>query len=411
MDSVEVPSDKLGLSIWGPFQYIAIATGQVIPIAPKDVKSIKALFHMIPNVFVSVVLLANVIYTFVRLDNKGLSVNWMYSNSLSFIAIHAFVASLSLMGMKFRNYFDNVEQMLRKATKNELTITKKRRWPVMVFRIIYSLIIIASMAFYCAETFLLFDVTVVLPRKLNVSHDDIQAFRESMFGWQPLFVIDTIIMIYGAVLSAVALMIYLCANNATCLEYIQFNKNLKECIDDRSILKVPVIESFESQMIDFMSLMKFLTFNARGVLIVSFLIGVMLHFFSSFAVRAFKEYLMWGNVTFSLWIIVSLIFVVSSTYPFAQFYFLMKETQDMLQLDHEIFSPTTDDDVKVIAKNMISRLNTFDYGVTNIISPVSANRIRDALLTGLTIVVGCFIQSSYVPPFLIQVAQYRESRG
>uniref|UniRef100_A0AC34R7H5 Uncharacterized protein n=1 Tax=Panagrolaimus sp. JU765 TaxID=591449 RepID=A0AC34R7H5_9BILA len=280
---------------------------------------------MIPNVFVSVVLLANVIYTFVRLDNKGLSVNWMYSNSLSFIAIHAFVASLSLMGMKFRNYFDNVEQMLRKATKNELTITKKRRWPVFIFRIIISLIIVVSMAFYCAETFLLFDVTVKLPRKLNVSHDDIQVFRESMFGWQPLFVIDTIIKIYGAVLSAVALMIYLCANNATCLEYTQFNKNVKQCIDDRSIL--------------------------------------------------------------------------------------MKETQDMLQLDHEIFSPTTDDDVKVIAKNMISRLNTFDYGVTNIISPVSANRIRDALLTGLTIVVGCFIQSSYVPPFLIQIAQYRESRG
>ena len=121
LDGSTVSDRELRKAIWGPFYYIAQATGLVLYISPEDMKTKRALFHLIPNALASLILFANSIYCIVRLSNVPFSINWVYSNSLLFLSIHGFVSSMVMMGFKYSNYFSNIATLLRKATRNNVS--------------------------------------------------------------------------------------------------------------------------------------------------------------------------------------------------------------------------------------------------------------------------------------------------
>ena len=57
-----------------------------------------------------------------------------------------------------------------------------------------------------------------------------------MFGRQSLFAIDIAIKTYAMISSIVCLFTYTCANAASCDQLSEFNTQLKNKIDDKSIL-------------------------------------------------------------------------------------------------------------------------------------------------------------------------------
>ena len=119
-----VSDNTLRASIWGPFYYLAQATGLILYISPEEIKTIKGLLHLIPNFTATLILLANVVYCFVRMSNVSFSINWVYSNALLLLSLHGTVSSLVMMGFKYNNYISTVITMLRKATRNDVSVTK-----------------------------------------------------------------------------------------------------------------------------------------------------------------------------------------------------------------------------------------------------------------------------------------------
>lgn len=87
--------------------------------------------------------------------------------------------------------------------------------------------------------------------------------------------------------------------------------------------KLEVMKTLESQLTDFLSLIKFATENARGTITISFMSGGMILISSLYAVRAFDEYLSIGKFTFGVWIIVSIFFLFYSTERVESFHTLV----------------------------------------------------------------------------------------
>ena len=82
---------------------------------------------------------------------------------------------------------------------------------------------------------------------------------------------------------------------------------------ERIFQKFEVIQVLETQLTDFLGLIKFVTDNARGAITISFISGSMIFISSMYAVKAFDEYLSVGKLTFGVWMIVSLFLLFYST--------------------------------------------------------------------------------------------------
>lgn len=130
-----------------------------------------------------------------------------------------------------------------------------------------------------------------------------------MFGKQNLFFLDGIIIVIGAFLGANALVVYLHANRAICKEYKKFNDKLKDHIKDGSILvsnvlvlvlKVknccfmniffqqrPVMKSFESQLIDYISTARFINNTASFLMDVTFMAGLFIQICAQFSLKGY----------------------------------------------------------------------------------------------------------------------------
>ncbi|KAE9552547.1 hypothetical protein FO519_004244 [Halicephalobus sp. NKZ332] len=390
---------ELRKAIWGPFYYITQMTGLVLHIAPEDIKSKKGLLHLIPNVLATLILLANGIYCLIRMSNIPFSINWAYSNSLFFFALHGFVSSLVMMGYKYKNYFSNVGSLLRKAARNNFENRLVSR-PRRILGLFSFTTMIVSMGLYCADTYVMYPITVTLPEQWNVSTNDTQFFRKSMFGYQPLFCLDTVIKVYSMMVSASCLFIYACANGASCTELNHFNTQLKEKITDKSILKLEIMEIFETQLTDFLVLIKFITENAVGVISISFVAGLMVNILSYYALRAFQDYLLFGQLTFYFWVATSTIFLIFACLKVGDFYSLLRETNDLLNLSHEIQKEAPDDRIRQIVRDMIERINTVDYASKNIFSVKSGMTLFHFLMLGIPFVMEFFVRVRYVPEFL-----------
>ncbi|KAE9552549.1 hypothetical protein FO519_004246 [Halicephalobus sp. NKZ332] len=404
-DGSKVSDIELRRAIWGPFYYIAQMTGLILHTTPEDMKTRKGLLHLIPNVLATVILLANAVYTVVMMNGKSFSINWSYSISLMFFAINGTVSSLVMMGYKFDNYFSNVVTLLRNATRNNFSITS---FPPgikfkFIMRTIWFTVVVISMPIYCVDNFVLYSKTVEVTEPENVSNTDLQYFRRSMFGYQPLFCLDTIIKIYSILVSASCLLIYNCANGACCSEFSQFNVHLKEKITDKSIMKVEVVEALESQLTDFLKLIKYITESAVGSITIGFISGVMILITSMYAMRAFQEYLFFGIVTIGFWIATSVIFLFYSTWRVGSFHQLMMETNDFLNLSHEIQKEIQDEKIKQIFRDMIYRINNFNYGSKNMFSVRSGTALFNLLILIIPFVSDFLVGVKYVPEFIISM--------
>ena len=172
-----------------------------------------------------------------------------------------------------------------------------------------------------------------------------------MFGNQDLFVLDIIIKIYSIIVSACTLLIYIYANFVCCTEFTHFNCQLRSIISSKAITastvrmrnikmnyfqNIKIAEVLETQLTDFLILIKFITDIAIGIIAVSFVSGIIIHLCSLYALRAFTTYLFIGRATFALWTATSILFLVCSTLRFGDFYNLVSLYSEL----HNIFSMT-----------------------------------------------------------------------
>ncbi|KAE9555133.1 hypothetical protein FO519_001628 [Halicephalobus sp. NKZ332] len=308
-----------------------------------------------------------------------------------------------MMGYKYNNYFENVTTYLRKSSRSRIEITSKNgiKHIMMFVRLV---VMIGSMVVYAADTYLQYSKTVEV-KGYNITDNDRQNFRKSMFGYQSLFAIDVVIKIYAMIVSSMCLFIYTCANTASCEQLTEFNKQLKDKIADKSIMKLEIIRTLESQLTDFLTLIKFVTENARGIIVISFVSGVMTFVSSMYAVKAFDEYLSIGKFTFGLWIGVAVFFLIYSTEEVGVFHVSLRETSDLLNLSHEVQKEVLDKDIQKIVKDMINRINTFDYGSKNMFPVSSGMALFNTLVLLIPFVIDFFVRLKYVPPFLISTTE------
>ena len=109
-------------AIWGHFFFLSYATFQVIPLKDKNASGTKVLLHYLPNIISALILLARLIYMFIRMIGApSLTESWAYSNCLFFFALHGFVACLLLALFKSQDYFETTVKLLRVATRDTVS--------------------------------------------------------------------------------------------------------------------------------------------------------------------------------------------------------------------------------------------------------------------------------------------------
>ena len=80
------------------------------------------------------------------------------------------------------------------------------------------------------------------------------------------------------------------------------------------------MEVFDSQLTDFLTLIKYITQSAVGSITIGFISGIMILICSMYAVRAFQEYLFFGVITIGAWIVTSVLFLFYSTWRVGTFH-------------------------------------------------------------------------------------------
>uniref|UniRef100_A0AC35GNH3 Uncharacterized protein n=1 Tax=Panagrolaimus sp. PS1159 TaxID=55785 RepID=A0AC35GNH3_9BILA len=218
------------------------------------------------------------------------------------------------------------------------------------------------MTFYCIVNVIVFSDKVTVYKLHGMPNNETELFRKSMFEVQYLFCLDIIIIIWGAYLSAVCLTVYMCTNDALCQEYKNFLKKLQSRVNDRSVMKVEIIESIEAQFIDYLKLAKFINENILKIWGICFIIGVFSYLISQFCLKNFGDFLGKDKATFVIWLITSICLLGVAVNTPATFSSLIIETIDIFYLDHGIWRECTDEKVKSVVRDILSRLKDADYG-------------------------------------------------
>uniref|UniRef100_A0AC34FHW5 Uncharacterized protein n=1 Tax=Panagrolaimus sp. ES5 TaxID=591445 RepID=A0AC34FHW5_9BILA len=184
----------------------------------------------------------------------------------------------------------------------------------------------------------------------------------------------------------------MCTNDAICQEYKNFLKMLQSQVDDKSVMKVEVVENIEAQLIDYLKLAKFINENVLRILEICFIIGIFSYLISQFCIKTFGDFIGKDNTTFTIWLLISICLLGIAVKTPATFRFLINETVDIFYLDHGIWRECGDEKVKSVVRDILSRLKDADYGSKGI-SFSSAG----AILFNLIVIVIPFVVNLLSP--------------
>uniref|UniRef100_A0A914DTM6 Uncharacterized protein n=1 Tax=Acrobeloides nanus TaxID=290746 RepID=A0A914DTM6_9BILA len=156
-----------------------------------------------------------------------MTLNWCYATYLNNLALTAAVSCLILFGIKYKRFIPNFLDLLLIATRNKIPTLGQRRRRMLFFAVV---LYMASSIVYCIE-----NTSRYNDFEVNGTIRDNARFRNSMFGMQWLFPIDIAIIIWGAVVTSVAISITSCMNLGICMAYKEFNEEIKKLIQNGEI--------------------------------------------------------------------------------------------------------------------------------------------------------------------------------
>uniref|UniRef100_A0A914BZK0 Uncharacterized protein n=1 Tax=Acrobeloides nanus TaxID=290746 RepID=A0A914BZK0_9BILA len=162
------------------------------------------------------------------------------------------------MSFKYKNVIYIFLDLLLKATRNKIPkITKGIYIQVALFIIFY----MGSSFVYCVE-----NINMYKNFEDNGTIRDSAFFRNLIFGKKALFGLDIVIMMWGALISIVALSFFLFMNNALIVAYKQFDRGLKKKLEDGDIREVDMLLDVENQITDFLKAFLYFNNTASGLL-------------------------------------------------------------------------------------------------------------------------------------------------
>uniref|UniRef100_A0A914DV43 Gustatory receptor n=1 Tax=Acrobeloides nanus TaxID=290746 RepID=A0A914DV43_9BILA len=323
MDHPSLRSD-LQNAIFGPFYILAAATGQIVAPAKGGSKFL-VILGLIPSLLSLIVLIARAIYMFYRNIQAGvMTQDWCYATCLNNLALTAAVACLILFGIKYKSFIPNFLDLLLIATRNKIPTLERRRRILISIGVV---LIMASSIVYCIENIFSYKYFIVNGTIRNTSR-----FRNSMFGMQWLFPIDIAIIIWGALITSVALSITSCMNLGICTAYKEFNEEIKLLIQKGEIKNIVRLEDIESQIIDFIKAHRYLYETSgfvSGLAMLTFFAGLLINISAQIGLRTLtKNSSVIDIVLLSLWLAMSVSF---------WFYSILNETKEMFYLEKSLW--------------------------------------------------------------------------
>uniref|UniRef100_A0A915DB27 Gustatory receptor n=1 Tax=Ditylenchus dipsaci TaxID=166011 RepID=A0A915DB27_9BILA len=299
-------------------------------------------------------------------DFKLWSVNWAYSTLLFIFSLHSFACFVVL----------NIENvyMLRQMQHNESSVPS------------------SGCLFYDTSLF------------------NGKIFRNSMLGpnSMPLLVFDTLILVWASLVSSEKN--YWMRNQKKCVNeengrassivsnksIIQFNNNNELSYQEQhqaSLNDPQILTAFDSQLIDFISLIKHCNTKTEPLITISFMCAMFSYVVSTFAVRSFKhDFNPLQNITFYNWMMLSLMFVFITLVPLAKLHTKMRDTKNLILLEKAIWKEY-DPEVFAIASNMVKRIDMVDYESRLF----SAIRVTSAFFNLLLLIVPIFMDYVLTP--------------
>uniref|UniRef100_A0A914DTA1 Gustatory receptor n=1 Tax=Acrobeloides nanus TaxID=290746 RepID=A0A914DTA1_9BILA len=304
-----------------------------------------------------------------------MTLDWCYATCLNNLALTAAIACLILLGIKYRKFIPNFLDLLLIATRNKIPILEKRRRITMSIAL---MIYMASSIVYCIE-----NTSRYNDFKVNGTIRDTARFRNSMFGMQWLFPIDIAIIIWGALVTSVAISITSCMNLGICTAYKEFNEEIKLLIQKGEIKNMVRLEDIESQIIDFIKAHRYLSETSgfvSGLAMLTFSVGILINISAQIGLRTLpKNSSAIDIVMLSLWVVVSISFLVYSMLRPAEFFNCLHETKEMFYLEKSLWI-NVDSSIRDMAFSITDRLEKLIASSNTIGTSRSAFFILNLLL-------------------------------
>ena len=114
-------------------------------------------------------------------------------------------------------------------------------------------------------------------------------FRNSLFGARDVYRLDTIVMVWAAFISSLALVIYNLVANTVVVTCEKLNAQLKKDAEADELDKVEILSEYRNQNRELLDLANFGFSKFGGLVTLTFIAGFLTHVLSAFVTRSFME--------------------------------------------------------------------------------------------------------------------------
>jgi len=300
-------------------------------------------------------LLARTIFLFKNLSNTTLfSFNWAINFFLAILSMHSIFSLITLFKLIKSNFFNEFTKKFLAAIKNKIPPGV----PFLKSHIILGLFMcffLYTFIFFCYEN--VTDYNYFVEEKINSS----ATFRNSMFGSQSLFIGDSIIIVWGAFVSSLAIVVYNLVATSLATEYQRFNEELKEASKNGQLSHADLLNNYASRQLDFMDLAHF-AFSTFGILVTfSFIAGLVTHGLAGFIMRGFAEDLPgFTKISIISYMILGLLILLADVKRASDFAHGVDETKNILLFERSIHTQL-DEKLIQVANNVVFRISNSHY--------------------------------------------------
>ena len=186
-------------------------------------------------------------------------------------------------------------------------------------------------------------------------------FRKSMFGSQNLFIGDSVVIVWGAFVSSLAIVVYNLVATSLATEYQKFNEELKEAGKNGQLSHVDLLNNYASRQLEFMELAHF-AFSQFGIIVTfTFIAGLVTHGLAGFIMRSFAEALPgFTKICIISYMILGLLILLSDVKRVSDFAHSVDETKNILLFERSIHTQI-DEKLIQVANNVVFRISNSHY--------------------------------------------------
>uniref|UniRef100_A0A7E4UTA8 Gustatory receptor n=1 Tax=Panagrellus redivivus TaxID=6233 RepID=A0A7E4UTA8_PANRE len=277
------------------------------------------------------------------------SLNWAINLFFALLAMHSIASLVTLHTLAGANFFNVFVERFVGIVKNK-DPEKAPHLKTHVFLGIFMLFYIFAHMFYCLENTYDYDHFVT-----NVKNSS-ALYRDSMFGSQSLFFLDTAVIFWGAFVSALALALFNCVTSTLTTEYTNFNNDLSEAAKNGQLAHADLLNGYGTRQQQLIDLAHF-AFAHFGLLVtISFIAGLVTHCLANFVMRSYAEtipgLLKVSAVTF---ILGSLFMLLADVKRVSDFAHAVDTTKNTILLERSIYAQN-DQSAAVIGNSIILRI-------------------------------------------------------